>query len=399
MDSHEEDWSGLGAQQRVKWHNERKVFQQIRLQSPISRVDLGAETGLSVQAIGVIVRRLLEAGLVLETGPRARGTVGKQPIGLEINPDGAFAIGCNIERDRVDVALVDLAGQVRRDYTLPLTVGIPAREILGKAAEVVSQLTKEESLNDRVVGVGIGAPGPIHQATGSVVHPPHFPGWEVVAVQSAFQDLVSLPVVVANSATAAAVGEAWRMRGEHPTFLYCHWGVGIGGGLIRDAEVYDGMTGNAMELGHVLVNPQGTLCHCGALGCLEAEASWGALLRHGLSWGDGVDMKDLARAVERYPWLADWFARAGQYLGQALTTAVNLVDVDRVIIGGHHFDQARPWLLPTVEAWLSTRTFRRNVHVVDIQASDLGEKAGAIGAATMVFQRWLPRVNTRYAFH
>ncbi len=390
LNPYEGDRVGLSAPQRVKWENERRVFQRIRQLHPVSRVDLGSETGLSVQAIGVIVRRLLDSGLVLETGPTPRGTVGKQPIGLEINPDGALAVGCNIERDQVDIAVVDLAGQLRGHRTFALVEGTPAETALRQIADAVRAAMAADPLGSKVVGIGVGVPGPVDVATGSVIRPPHFPGWETVAVRDVLRTWLEHPVTVDNSATAAAVGEAWRMRGEHPTFLYCHWGVGIGGGLIRDAEVYGGVTGNVMELGHILVNPHGALCHCGAMGCLEAEASWGSLQRTGMSWGEQVDLQDLAAAMAVHPWLAAWFERAAQYLGQALTTAVNLVDVDRVIIGGHHFEQARPWLLPAIQTWLAERAFRRPVRAVQVEGSELGEKAGAIGAATLVFQRWLP---------
>ena len=390
---YEGDRIALRAPQRVKWENERRVFQRIRQLHPISRVDLSSETGLSVQAIGVIVRRLLASGLVVETGPTPRGTVGKQPIGLAINPEGALAAGCNIERDRVDVAVVDLAGEVRGHRALPLTEGRPAQAVLRQVADLAQAAIAADPLGSKVVGIGVGVPGPVDVATGSVIRPPHFPGWETVALRDMLGTWVDLPVTVDNSATAAAVGEAWRMRGEHPTFLYCHWGVGIGGGLISQAEVYTGVTGNVMELGHILVNPQGALCHCGALGCLEAEASWGAWRRMGMSWREAAEAEDLEAAITAHPWLAAWFNRAGQYLGQALTTAVNLVDVDRVIIGGHHFERARPWLLPTIQSWLADRAFRRHVRPVHVEASELGEKAGAIGAATLVFQRWLPRMD------
>ena len=149
------DRTGLSAPQRVKWENERRVFQRIRQLHPVSRVDLSSETGLSVQAIGVIVRRLLDAGLVVETGPTPRGTVGKQPIGLAINPDGALAVGCNIERDQVDVAVVDLAGEVRGHRRLPLQEGTPAEAVLRQMADVVQAAIAADPLGSKMVGIGV----------------------------------------------------------------------------------------------------------------------------------------------------------------------------------------------------------------------------------------------------
>ncbi len=383
-----EQWKS--PQQRVKWLNERRIFQLIRQQGPLSRVDLGGETGLSAQTVGVIVRRLLASQVVVETGPTAYGKVGKQPIGLAINPEGALAVGCSIERDGADIAVVDLAGQVRQETTLSFPAESPALAALHQIASAVQNVLSQEALKDKVIGLGIGTPGPLDRASGAMVNPPHFPGWTGVAPGAILAEKLQLPVVVDNDATAAAVGEAWRLRGEQPTFLYCRWGVGIGGGLIRDAEVFPGLTGNVMELGHIIVNPQGTLCHCGAMGCLEAEASWWALLQTAAVWGES-DVSDIAGLIASRAWVRNWFSRAATYLGQALTTAVNLLDVDRIIIGGYHFEQVETWLLPTIQEWLATYAFRRNVRAVTVQPSDLGEKAGAIGAATLVFQRWLPK--------
>ncbi len=379
-------------QQRVKWLNERRIFQRIRQRGPLSRVDLGDETGLSAQTVGVIVRRLLDSQVIVETGPTAHGKVGKQPIGLAINPEGALAVGCNIERDGADITLVDLAGQVRQETTLPFAAEMAAVSALHQIAKVVQSLLDQDPLHDKVIGLGIGTPGPIDPVSGAMVDPPHFAGWEGVAPGTILTQNLHLPVVVDNDATAAAVGEAWRLRGEQPTFLYCRWGVGIGGGLIRDAEVFPGLTGNVMELGHIVVNPQGTLCHCGAMGCLEAEASWWALMRTAALWGQ-TDVSDIAGLVASQSWVGSWFSRAANYLGQALTTAVNLMDVDRVVIGGYHFEQVQNWLLPTIQDWLAAYAFRRKVRPVQVQPSDLGEKAGAIGAATLVFQRWLPQTR------
>ena len=266
----------------------------------------------------------------------------------------------------------------------------PALATLQQIADAVQSLLNRDPLRDKVIGLGIGTPGPIDRSSGTMVNPPHFPGWAGVAPGAILAEKLGLPVVVDNDATAAAVGEAWRLRGEQPTFLYCRWGVGIGGGLIRDAEVFPGLTGNVMELGHIVVNPQGTLCHCGAMGCLEAEASWWAFRRTAAMWG-AADVSDIAGLIASRVWVRKWFSRAAAYLGQALTTAVNLLDVDRVVIGGYHFEQIETWLLPTIQEWLAAYAFRRNVRAVAVQPSDLGEKAGAIGAATLVFQRWLPK--------
>ncbi len=383
-------------QSGIRWQNERRVFQLIRRHGSIVRTALQAQTGLSAQAISVIVRRLHDMGLVEEDPPQAAArSVGKPPHRIRINPEGALAAGCNIERDRVDLAIVDLVGRVRRRLTLPISSESGPSRVLQAIAQRLTEWIAADPLGSRTIGVGVGVPGPIDLQRGTITHPPYFPGWEEVPVLEALASLIARPVIVDNCATAAAVGEAWVLRQAHPTFLYCHWGIGIGGGLILDSELYPGTTGNVIELGHVVVNPLGTPCYCGSVGCLEAEASWGALMRLGQNWGIApAAWDDLPAAQARCAWLTPWLHRAAQYMGQAITSVINIVDVDHVIVGGHYFDQVKPWFLPVIQQWLDDKAFRRRIRPISVTGSNLGEAAGATGAATLVFQRQLPPYET-----
>jgi predicted NBD/HSP70 family sugar kinase len=199
-----------------------------------------------------------------------------------------------------------------------------------------------------------------------------------------------MPIFCENSATAAALGEAWQSRTNLTNFLYCHWGVGIGGGLVIELDTYRGATGNALELGHVPVIADGALCGCGSRGCLEAEASVAAISRQAMQLGFGNKFDQIVELAHTDPIVADIFRRAGQLLAQALLGAVNLFDVDSVVIGGHHFRQVSEWLLPPVEDAVSEFAMRRNVRNVNVQFSIVDEVAGAVGAASVVFDKLLP---------
>lgn len=380
-------------QQLVRIANERRIFHLLRQQSPLSRSALVRLTGLSGQSIGTIVGRLLDQGLVEETGASPQSGLGRNPIGVRIRPEGALAFGCNIERDRIDGAWINLNGEVVASGSETFAQGEEPVRTIQRVEALFAQLSREvvaPRFVNKLPAIGLGLPGPIDPFSQELVDPPNFPHWEGVDPRTLFSTKWAMPIFCENSSTAAALGEAWQSRTNLANFLYCHWGVGIGGGLVIDLDTYRGSTGNAVELGHVPVIADGALCGCGSRGCLEAEASVAAISRQAMQLGFGGNFNEIVELAHSEQRVADIFRRAGQLLAQALLGAVNLFDVDSVVIGGHHFRQVAEWLLPPVEDAVSDFAMRRNVRKVTVQYSIVDEVAGAVGAASVVFDKLLP---------
>ena len=380
-------------QARLRRNHERAVFHHIRANAPVSRSKLAEGTGLSAQAIGNIVRSLLDDGLIVETHmPRGNGP-GASPMGLRIRPEGAFALGFGVERDRLSGVVLDLAGEVLWQQSTTIPAGEAAAATLARMrAWACSVLASSEwvELQARFCGIGVAAPGPIGLASGTILGPPNFPSWEMVDLVGALSPATALPVVIENSSTAAAVGVEWRMPRTHGSFLYCYWGVGIGGALMLGDEPYRGATGNAVEIGHVVVDPFGRPCACGGTGCLEAEASAVALLRDASVYGRFDSIQELAAAAASSAGLTGLLNRAAERLGAALLSTLNLVDVNQVVIGGQHFRAVQDVFLPVIKTWVEGRAFRRHVAAVQVNVTEMGEEASAIGAASVVFHTLVP---------
>jgi predicted NBD/HSP70 family sugar kinase len=379
-------------QQQVRRVNERRVFHLIRRGEALSRVRLVRATGLSAQSIGDIIRVLLEQGLIEETGAEPQQGLGRHPIGVRIRPRGALAFGCNIERDRVDGAWIDLSGTVVVSQSVRCEQGEEPHKTISRIEGLFKDLTERLTPDDgpRLPVIGLAMPGPIDPVNLRLVNPPNFAHWEGVDPRALFSSDWQWPVHIENAATAAAIGEAWQSRNVLTNFLYCHWGVGIGGGLVLDLETYRGTTGNALELGHIPVVPAGAVCGCGGRGCLEAEASVAAVCRQASALGFYGEFDDLVERAPRESSLAAILDRAGQLLAQALVGAVNLFDVDTVVLGGHHLLQAADWLVPPARQALAEWPIARQVRPVTVLCSQLGEAAGAVGAASAVLDRLLP---------
>ena len=318
---------------------------------------------------------------------------GASPVGLRVPPDGAFGIGFGIERDFWSGVVLDLGGTVRWRVSRPLPQDAPAAAILDEMKRDVQKLLRSgewSSRRPRLCGVGITSPGPLDFESGTIIGPPNFPNWERVDVVKELGTAFELPVLVDNASTAAAMAHAWRLPHGHPSFLYCYWGLGIGGGLILGDEVYRGATGNAMEIGHVVVNANGRPCECGSYGCLETEASVLSILRDASAHGMFRSLAEVMEAAHGSPRVAAIVAKAARKMAAALVSVLNIVEVDEIVLGGEHLVEVQDVFLPIIREVVQRRAFRRSIAATKVTVSNMGEVANAIGAAILVFHSLLP---------
>src|SRR5215472_14150179 len=133
---------------------------------------------------------------------------------------------------------------------------------------------------DQIAGIGIGSPGPLDSHTGTIFDPANLPGWHDVPLRDLFQEHYNLPVVVENDANAAALGEYLFGAGRgSKNIVYITISTGIGGGVITDGQIMQGIIGTAAELGHMTIDRYGERCNCGNIGCWESIASGTAIAR------------------------------------------------------------------------------------------------------------------------
>lgn len=383
---------------RVGGFNRAVVLEAIRRQERVSRIELARLTGLTNQTVSNVVRRLLDEGLVVETG-RAPSSGGKRATLLSVRADAYCAVGVHLDPDSVVAVLVDLAGGVlqrRRLRTLPRT---DPDAMVRRIASVVASLVTRAGCDPRqVLGVGVAAPGPLDVERGVVLDPPNLPEWHEVELVRQLTAATGHPVVLDNDATAAAIGERWAGGPERSgSFLFVYLGAGVGGGIMLPDAVLRGDSGNAGEFGHMVVDPAGADCHCGGRGCLETVAAPGAVLA-GL---DTETVRRLGLDLSRDRRRADWtrlaaaatrgdpaaeaaVERAARAIGAAALSAVNLLDVGRIVIGGDGLRGIGPRVLAEVDAQVNGHSIARRVRRVPVEPSVIGEEVGAVGAASLV---------------
>ncbi|MEZ5233863.1 MAG: ROK family protein [Acidimicrobiales bacterium] len=239
--------------------------------------------------------------------------------------------------------------------------------------ERVAALAADVQGDASVAAVGVGCGGPMTPG-GEAVSPLNIAAWRDFPLRSALAERFSLEVVVDNDAKAFALGEGWvgAARGERD-FLAMVVSTGVGAGLVVDGRLLEGASGNAGHLGHVIVEPDGRRCPCGADGCLEAEASGTSLAA--MTGRPAAEAGDELRR------------RTGRLVGRAVASAVNLLDLRLAVVGGSvALGYGEPFLA-AANAELAARSrlsFARGARIV---TAGLGHDGPLVGAAALAWRR------------
>ncbi|PYS89964.1 MAG: hypothetical protein DMF64_16355 [Acidobacteria bacterium] len=300
-------------------------------------------------------------------------------------------LGVDISGATLRAALVTTTGEVaaRREAALePNAVG-------AQVAHVVSELRDTPA---SIAALGIGVPGLVNPETGRVVVSTDLPAVVRGDLRAELQQATGLPVTFENDANAAAYGEyvAGAGRGSRNLF-YITIGTGIGGALILDGRLWRGASGFAGEVGHITIDPEGILCTCGNVGCLETVASapnivrrtHERLLRDSTSSLSRLGMtKDFTAAdIAHEANNGDDFAllmleRTGRSIGTAVATVINLLNVERIVLGGTIMDAGDLILQPIIRE-AGKRSFQPCFEATQIVAAQLAADAVAVGAAML----------------
>jgi predicted NBD/HSP70 family sugar kinase len=389
-------------QDALRPHNLALVLQHIAGGDPVSRARIAAATGLTKTTVSSLVDDLVSARLVVELGPEARGEIGRPGSALALDPSGYAGIGLEINVDYIAVCLANLVGEVRylRTRAQDNRSQSPAK-VLGRAVRMIgTALARAEAARLTVAGLAVAVPGPVETDSGLLRLAPNL-GWVDVPVAGILADRLAghdLAVVVDNEANLAALGELW-FGGHHDLadFIHVSGEIGVGGGVVLSEELFRGVRGFAGEIGHVVVQPDGPRCRCGARGCLEQVAGQEAILRAaGLTGAVGTSIGQpggsvaelLARARAGDPATLRAVESAGRALGIGLSATVNVVDPSTVVLGGL-YAALEPWLRGPLLEELSERAITHRWSPVQLLASRLGPDAAVRGAAGVVVKRVL----------
>jgi predicted NBD/HSP70 family sugar kinase len=388
--------------------NRARVLRRLHAAGPATRSELVAFTGLNRSTIGVVVTELVEAGLVLEQAGQP-GQVGRPSLRVVPNPESAVVVTLDLRVGRTVAALVGVGGAVlaRMEQRHPRSYApeVAVRTLVSIVADLL-----EQGPPDAVwAGVGVGVPGTVEHRTGRVHNAPNL-GWsEVPFAEMLREGLIErfgpVPsVVVGNDADLGAIAEHVRGRGvDCRNLVYVTADVGVGGGVIVDGRPLIGAGGIRGEVGHMVVDPRGAQCRCGARGCWETVIGTDAILRAARvkvrdaevadaigegAGGDDADLDDICvRAAAGDALALSAVEVTGEWIGIGLANLVNILDPDVIVLGGH-LRLLYPLVSDMVEERVALALPSSSTRV-QITVPELGGDSTLLGAAETAFEELL----------
>ncbi|MGW3801211.1 ROK family transcriptional regulator [Streptomyces clavifer] len=315
-----------------------QIFTIVLSHGPVTRAEIARRAGVSPAAVTKAVRPLIEAGyLVEEAGEDLPPALGRPANALRVDGGRALFIGVKVTGDSAIAVLTDLRCRIRVTRRAPLDDRSPDG-VLATTGDLVTELLVEaEGFGVQVRGIGFAVSGDVVRTDGTVRYSP-FLDWRDVPLGERAAAATGLPVTVENDVRALTVAEQWFGAGAGLTdFALVTVGAGIGCGLVVGGRVVSGAHGVAGEIGHLSIDPTGPPCHCGNRGCVEAIASDPAIVREvrartGIHVADAAEALALARGGDTAA--RQVYARAGEAIGRAIGSLVNLLGPERVIISG-----------------------------------------------------------------
>jgi predicted NBD/HSP70 family sugar kinase len=377
------DLSGTNLE-RAGEYNQRVILQAIRVNGPLTRADLADMTNLTAPTIGNITKRLLTQGFILEAG-RQHGGRGQPAMRLVINPDGAFSIGVNIDRDHITVVALDLAGNVRARSSREVSFPLPGAVRTFFNQQIKSIMTRSGVQRSRVIGIGVAAPDDLGRV--NLPHrPPNYGVWDQTDLSKIFSEALSLPVLVENDAVAAAIGELQFGHGlDAPSFFYILISAGLGGGVVIEGSYYRGSTGRSGELGFLPISRKG-----GGARSLQDLVSLSALYELLAAAGYEISAPDKLAALDKggAAVVTAWIDSAANQLLEPLLAVNCLLNPDAVFLGGRLPASLVDRLAERINARLP-RHAGDVPFIAPVRRAAMAADAPAIGAAILPFNAQL----------
>jgi predicted NBD/HSP70 family sugar kinase len=393
--------AGRATHQALRDMNEVLVLNLVRERQPISRIDIAGWTGLEGSTVSKIVARLLESGFVYEDGVgHASPQGGRRKRFLHLNPEKVYAIGIDLEPQRIMVALSDFSGRIMR--SLAMDNDRDPQKALDAVAKSIKKLLQSRQAKERVAGIGVSLVGLVDPKEGRILAGENL-GWgDDVPVGSMLRNSLNmdLPIYFDNGSRLAALAEIWF--GQHTTqqpqdLVFIEIGDGVGAGIVIQGQLYHGSLHGAGEFGHISLDPLGPVCNCGGRGCLEVfAADHATLARYAeLCRTEGmtaeirrkVSIEELVdRGLHGNPRAIEALRQTATYLGRGLIPVIYSVNPEVIVLGG---SVVKAWdiLYPEIRRVLAAQVTRFYASHVSITPSTLAERPSLVGAVALVLAR------------
>ncbi|BBB00796.1 putative ROK family transcriptional regulator [Actinacidiphila reveromycinica] len=373
-----------GSQSSLHRANLERVVRAVRLAGSLTQAEIARTTGLSAATVSNIVRELRDNGTVQVT-PTSSG--GRRARSVALSGDAGIVVGVDFGHSHLRVAVGNLAHQVLAEQSEPIDVDASASEGFDRAEALVGRLVESTGIDrGKVLGVGLGVPGPIDMETGTLGSTAILPGWSGINPRQELIDRLGVPVQVDNDANLGALGElVWGSGRGVRDLAYIKVASGVGAGLVVDGRIYRGPGGTAGEIGHITLDESGPVCRCGNRGCLETftAARYVLELLRG-SHGEHLTIPKMVQlGREGDPGCRRVIGDVGRHIGMGVASLCNLLNPSRVVLGGD-LAEAGELVLGPIRESVSRYAIPSAAQRLSVMPGALGARAEVLGALALV---------------
>ncbi|WP_455352012.1 ROK family transcriptional regulator [Streptomyces sp. SYSU K217416] len=373
-----------GSQSSLHRANLERVVRAVRMAGSLTQAEIARSTGLSAATVSNIVRELKDGGTV-EVTPTSAG--GRRARSVSLSGDAGIVIGVDFGHTHLRVAVGNLAHQVLAEESEPLDVDASSAQGFDRAEQLVKHLISTVGVSqDKVIGVGLGVPGPIDVESGTLGSTSILPGWTGIQPGDELSGRLGVPVYVDNDANLGALGElVWGSGRGVKDLAYIKVASGVGAGLVISGQIYRGPGGTAGEIGHITLDESGPVCRCGNRGCLETFTAARyvlPLLRP--SHGAELTMERVVQlAREGDPGCRRVIGDVGRHIGSGVANLCNLLNPSRVVLGGN-LAEAGELVLGPIRDSVSRYAIPSAARQLSVLPGALGGRAEVLGALALV---------------
>jgi len=373
-----------GSQSSLHRANLERVLRAVRMAGSLTQAEIARTTGLSAATVSNIVRELKDSGTVVVT-PTSSG--GRRARSVSLSADAGIVVGVDFGHSHLRVAIGNLAHRVLAEESEPIDTDASAAQGFDRAERIVARLLGQTGFErDKVIGVGLGVPGPIDVETGALGSTAILPGWSGISPGRELSTRLGMPVYVDNDANLGALGElVWGAGRGLSDLAYIKVASGVGAGLVIAGQIYRGPGGTAGEIGHITLDESGPVCRCGNRGCLETFVS----ARHVLgllaaSHGPGLTLSKVVQLAQRGDLgCRRVIADVGRHVGTGVANLCNLLNPRRVILGGD-LAEAGDLVLDPLRESVARYAIPSAARQLSVMPGTLGGRAEVLGALALV---------------
>jgi predicted NBD/HSP70 family sugar kinase len=393
--------------ERIPNRKAKEIYERICRQTTVSKTDLLDQSGMTVSTLTRLLDELTSQGLILESGFGA-STGGRRPILYEKNPHYAYVFGLEISRTSSKLVLVDLGMNKLDARSWDMTAEMTPDVLINLIAEEAERMLMAHKLErSAILGLGIGAVGPVDRLSGVILEPSYFPsnGWKNVEICRLLTQQLGIPALLDNGANTAILAELWVQRTRSfKHLLYIHAGIGLRSSMVSEGKVLYGAVDMEGSVGQMIIQTDGVAHRdpSGNYGALESYASLyviekaarsalkqgrATVLSHFVDDPEKLKYSHVLEALKKNdPLVVEIITEAATYFGIGLANLLNILHPEKVILGGPLIAGGELFFQTATQVAIR-KTYYYPAYQVVFSKGQLGEEALAIGAAVMVMDQ------------